>query len=225
MEKLEKLELVYDKLVQVGHFLQRFLCLANTHNSYFITDQVWTELIPAQVAHDLLNLPLDILARLPGGVLLDVPESSNNSSSKNIISHGKYDSDINGGLSVFELCPVNDKNTAPKWDESLKPCWTDVESLALFLNLAHQNSIPGLDILSHSADVIKNLQKHTNCSTSDTQMHDEKSTNRSQAKLCIDSFMNVKKSHEVHKMAQLCALVAMNSKISQVFCGTIETAT
>ena len=243
MDKRQKLENIHKKLVCLGHFMQRFLSLANAHNSYFLCDNYFEEFLPENVAYDLLNLSLETLAKLPNGQLIKGSESSSCSlfcpsyktSSQlnldkeltsesinfdNCCLHTQSENCLGDSISKcycqsFALCEQISNNENPKWNDSLRPNWNGIDSLASFLKTSYHHSIPGLDVLTNKGDVVDLLKIMRNENNKSVEMNELNEKYKLQVQ--IDSFMNVKKAHEVHQMATFCADVALCNRINKVF--------
>ncbi|KAK3595236.1 hypothetical protein CHS0354_021553 [Potamilus streckersoni] len=178
--KIDKLQTLKTSLCNILDFLKDYFPLINAHSNDFICEDQWETTLPEPMRTQLLNLSEKTLCELP---MLGY------SRNQKLKSHVKACTASLTDLHLETGCPACKTETLTGGQ-----LFEEFENVTKFCQQAWKCSIEGLCLAITVEDIYKNVHHRPKHSAVPLTGH----------------FMNQKKSHEVEKMAELCAFLAEN---------------
>ncbi|KAL3881435.1 hypothetical protein ACJMK2_027877 [Sinanodonta woodiana] len=178
--KIEKLQIIKTSLCNILDFMKDYFPLVNAHSNDFICEDQWETTLSDPMKAELLKLSEKTLCELP---MLGYSQN------QKLKSHVKACTDSLIDLHLEIVCSACKTETLTG-EQLFEKC----KNLTKFCQQAWKCSIEGLDLAVKVEDLYKILHHRPSHSAVPLTGH----------------FMNQKKSHEVEKMAELCAFLAEN---------------
>ena len=206
-DRQTQLNSVKDKLNEILTFLKPYLPLANAHATEFITEQQWDRLIPESISDDLIACSNEELKKLP---LVGFDDNEENTSV------------VSAAEEMFHKCSLKENPCAPdsKTEEVVvnkcnkRPIQTETvtegnshnqhqrwmhSSLSDFCCCAKRNIIDGQGLAVNVSEMVEKLALAD-----------------SESEVFVPTYMNLKKSHEIDIMSDVCARLSKSTQCSLV---------
>ena len=201
---------VKDKLNEILTFLKPYLPLANAHATEFITEQQWERLIPEHIGDDLMACTDEELKRLP---LLGFVDNEVQRENPSVVSAAEE---------MFHNCSLKEN-----------PCTPDSKAEEVVVNKCNKETTQTATVNErnshneHQRWIHSSLSDFCSCAKRNTidgqglavsvsEMVEKLALADSDPEVFAPTYMNLKKSHEIDVLSDVCARLSRSTQCSLV---------